>query len=151
MKDASSFLEEAKADISGLYALQHMIDKGVVPRSMQSTLYTTFLASCFRSIRFGINEAHGKGIAVQLNYLLDQGGFVVKPDGTFAVDQNKIKDGVVGLTREIMTIQAEGQLREGQGARRSAGQRPAAGAEAARSTCRACRSTSNRISSPPIN
>lgn len=108
MRDASSFLEEAKADISGLYALQYMIDKGVVPRSMQSSLYTTFLASCFRSIRFGLNEAHGKGIAVQLNYLLDQGGFVVRPDGTFTVDQNKIRDGVVGLTREIMTIQAEG-------------------------------------------
>ena len=108
MKDASSFLEEAKADISGLYALQHLIDKGVVPRSMQSTLYTTFLASAFRSIRFGVNEAHGKGIAVQLNYLIDQGGFVVRPDGTFTVDANKIKDGIVGLTREIMTIQAEG-------------------------------------------
>jgi hypothetical protein len=108
MKDASSFLEEAKADISGLYALQLLIDKGVIPSTMQSTLYTTFLASSFRSIRFGINEAHGKGIAVQMNYLLDQGGFVVKPDGTFAVDQNKIKDGIVGLTREIMTIQAEG-------------------------------------------
>ena len=108
MKELSSFLEEAKADISGLYALQYLIDKGVVPRSMQSTLYPTFLASAFRSIRFGIAEAHGKGIAVQLNYLLDQGGFVAKPDGTFAVDQNKIKEGVIGLTHEIMTIQAEG-------------------------------------------
>jgi hypothetical protein len=108
MKDASSFLEEAKADISGLYALQYLIDKGVVPKTMQDSLYPTFLASCFRSIRFGIGEAHGKGIAVQLNYLLDQGGFVVKPDGTFAVDGAKIKEGVIALTREIMTIQAEG-------------------------------------------
>jgi Peptidase family M49 len=108
MQEASSFLEEAKADISSLYALQYMIDKGVVPRSMQSTLYTTFLASCFRSIRFGISEAHGKGTAVQLNYLLDQGGFVVKPDGTFTVDPNKVKEGVIGLTHDIMTIQAEG-------------------------------------------
>jgi len=79
-----------------------------VPRSMQDTLYVTFLASCFRSIRFGIAEAHGKGIAVQLNYLLDRGAFVVKPDGTFAVDAGKIKDGVIGLTRDIMTIQALG-------------------------------------------
>ncbi len=108
MRDASSFLEEAKADISGLFALQHLIDKGVIPSSMQSTLYTTFLASAFRSIRFGIGEAHGKGIAVQLNYLLDQGGIVVNPDGTFAVNEAKIKEGVVGLTRDIMTIQAAG-------------------------------------------
>jgi hypothetical protein len=108
MKDASSFLEEAKADISSLYAVQYLIDKGVLPKSMQSTLYTTFLASSFRSIRFGIAEAHGKGLAVQLNYLLDHGAFVVRPDGTFAVDSNKVKEGVVGLTHDIMTIQAEG-------------------------------------------
>jgi hypothetical protein len=112
MKEASSFLEEAKADISSLYALQFMIDKGVLPRTLQDTLYTTFLASCFRSIRFGIAEAHGKGIAVQLNYLLDQGGFVVKPDGTFAVNQEKIKEGVIGLTHDIMTIQAEGNYQK---------------------------------------
>jgi len=108
MKETSSYLEEAKADISGLFALQHLVDKGVLSKSMEQTMYTTFLASAFRSIRFGVTEAHGKGIAVQLNYLLDQGGFVVKPDGTFAVDPAKIKDGVVALTREIMTIQAEG-------------------------------------------
>jgi hypothetical protein len=108
MKEASSFLEEAKADISGLFALQYLIDKGVVPRSMQATLYPTFLASAFRSIRFGINEAHGKGIAVQLNHLLDRGAVVVEPDGTFGVVESRIKDAVVDLTREIMTIQAEG-------------------------------------------
>jgi hypothetical protein len=108
MKETSSYLEEAKADISGLFALQHLVDKGILPKSMEQTMYTTFLASAFRSIRFGVTEAHGKGIAIQLNYLLDAGGFVVKPDGTFAVDSAKIKDGVIGLTREIMTTQAEG-------------------------------------------
>jgi len=108
MKEAYSFLEEAKADISGLFAIQYMIDKGVLPKSLERTLYTTFLASAFRSIRFGVNEAHGRGIAVQLNYLLDQGGFLVRPDGTFAVDITKVKDGVRGLTRDIMTMQAEG-------------------------------------------
>jgi hypothetical protein len=108
MKEASSYLEEAKADISGLFALQYLIDKGVIDRSLQRDIYTTFLASCFRSIRFGINEAHGKGIAIQLNYLLDQGGFSVRPDGTFAVNHDRIKDGVTALTREIMTMQAAG-------------------------------------------
>jgi hypothetical protein len=108
MKEASSFLEEAKADISGLFALQYLIDKGVIDKALERSMYTTFLASSFRSIRFGINEAHGRGIAVQLNYLLDQGGFVVAPDGTFAVNPDKIKDGVIALTRDIMTIQAEG-------------------------------------------
>jgi hypothetical protein len=108
MKEASSYLEEAKADISGLWALQHLIDKGVVPKTMEQTMYTTFLASCFRSIRFGIDAAHGRGIAIQLNYLLDQGGFAVRDDGTFSVNVDRVKEGVAALTREIMTIQAEG-------------------------------------------
>ena len=108
MKEASSFLEEAKADISGLWALQYLIDKGVIDKALERQIYTTFLASAFRSIRFGINEAHGRGVAVQLNYLLDQGGFVVRPDGTFAVNHDKIKAGVAALTTEIMTIQAAG-------------------------------------------
>src|SRR2546427_2424595 len=108
LKDTYSFLEEAKADISALFALQYLIDKGVLPKALERPLYTTFLASTFRSIRFGVNEAHGKGIAVHLNYLIDQGAVTVRPDGTFTVNPAKIKDGVTGLTREIMTIQAEG-------------------------------------------
>jgi hypothetical protein len=108
LKETYSFLEEAKADISGLFAIQHMIDKGVMPKSLEEQLYVTYLASAFRSIRFGISEAHGKGIAVQLNYLLDQRAFVARPDGTFEVNRDRIKEGVAGLTRNIMTIQAEG-------------------------------------------
>ncbi|MGE3507512.1 MAG: hypothetical protein AB7N65_01340 [Vicinamibacterales bacterium] len=108
MKDASSFLEEAKADISGLWALQYLIDKGVVDKALERRIYTTFLASAFRSIRFGINEAHGKGVAIQMNYLLDQGGFVVRPDGTFSVDHAKVKAGIAALTTEIMEMQAAG-------------------------------------------
>jgi hypothetical protein len=108
LKETYSALEEAKADISGLFAIQHMIDKGVMPKSLEASLYTTYLASAFRSIRFGVNEAHGKGIAIQLNYLLDQRGFVVNSDGSFAVNKDRIKESVAGLTRDIMTIQAEG-------------------------------------------
>jgi hypothetical protein len=108
LKETYSALEEAKADISGLFAIQHMIDKGVLPKSLERSLYTTFLASAFRSIRFGVSEAHGKGIAIQMNYLLDQRGFEVNADGTFKVNPDRVKEGVTGLTREIMTIQAEG-------------------------------------------
>src|SRR4029078_5090683 len=107
-KEHYSFLEEAKADISALFAIQHMIDKGTMPKSLEQTLYTTYLASAFRSIRFGVNEAHGKGIAVQLNYLLEQGAFTIAADGTFTVDRAKVKEGVTDLTATIMGIQAEG-------------------------------------------
>jgi Peptidase family M49 len=108
LKDTYSALEEAKADISALFAIQHMIDKGVLPKPFERSLYTTFLASAFRSIRFGVSEAHGKGIAIQLNYLLDQRAFEINGDGTFKVNADRVKEGVMGLTRDIMTIQAEG-------------------------------------------
>ena len=108
MKEAGSALEEAKADISGLFALQHMIDKGVVDKALEEPLYITYLASSFRTLRFGTSEAHGLGMALQLNYLLDAGAFVANADGTFSVNPDKVKAGVEGLTRGIMTIQAEG-------------------------------------------
>jgi hypothetical protein len=108
LKDTYSAIEEAKADVSGLFALQFLVDKGQLDKGLERTMYTTFLASAFRSIRFGINEAHGRGQAIQLNYLLDQGGFKVNADGTFTVDTARIRDGVNALTRDIMTLQAEG-------------------------------------------
>src|SRR5262249_36360873 len=108
LKETYSYLEEAKADISALFALQYLIDKGSLPKSLERPLYTTYLASTFRSIRFGTGEAHGKGIAVQLNYLLDNGAVVAGPGGEFSLNLQKMKEAVAGLTREIMTIQAEG-------------------------------------------
>jgi hypothetical protein len=109
LKELSSALEEAKADITGLWALQYLIDKGVVDKKMQRPMYTTFLASAFRSVRFGINEAHGKGIALQFNYLEDEGAFHFdEKTGRVGVNHEKIKDAVRKLTHDIMTIQAEG-------------------------------------------
>lgn len=108
LKDAAGALEEAKADVSGLWALQQLIDKGVLDKGLERTMYTTYLASSFRTLRFGISEAHGKGMALQVNYLLDRGAFRVATDGTFYVDPGKIRGAVEALTGEIMTIQARG-------------------------------------------
>jgi hypothetical protein len=108
LKETYSAIEEAKADVSGLWALRYLADHKQVDAAIAKTMYTTFLASAFRSIRFGVNEAHGRGIAIQLNYMLDAGGFKVRQDGTFTVDNAKIADAVTALSKEIMTLQAEG-------------------------------------------
>jgi hypothetical protein len=100
-------LEEAKADISGLFALQYLIDKGVLDRGLEKTVYVTFLASAFRTLRFG-GDAHAVGMALQLNTLLDAGAVVVAKDGTFSVEPAKIKAAVRALTAEIMNVQAAG-------------------------------------------
>ena len=109
LKELYSTIEEAKADITGLWALQYLIDKGSVDPAMERDLYTTYLTSSFRSVRFGVNEAHGKGQAIQFNYLLDEGGIKVDDGaGTYSIDTSKIKAAVRKLTTEILTIEAEG-------------------------------------------
>ena len=109
LKDLYSAVEEAKADITGLWAMQHLIDKGALPRTLERTLYTTFLASCFRSVRFGIKEAHGRGIALQFNYLTDEGAFKFDPRaGTFTVVPSRVKEAVRKLTHDLLTLEAEG-------------------------------------------
>jgi hypothetical protein len=108
LQETYSALEEAKADISGLFALQFLIDKGVIDKKLERSMYTTFLASSFRSLRFGLGEAHGKGVALQQTSLLDAGAFVVARDGTFSLDLAKAKAAVAALTTELMTLQASG-------------------------------------------
>ncbi len=102
LKELYSAIEEAKADITGLFALQYMMDhaqemklSSVLPsdEAAQRQLYTTYLASMFRSLRFGLNDAHGKGMAIQFNYLMDKGAFTQQADQTFALDLEKFKTG----------------------------------------------------------
>lgn len=103
-----SSIEEAKADISGLFAMQYLVDKGVLAKSLQKTMYTTYLASMFRSIRFGTAEAHGKGVAMQLNYFLDHGAVKVGAGGRLTVAQDKIAAVVRGLAQELLTLEGNG-------------------------------------------
>ena len=109
MKELYSAIEEAKADVTGLFMMQYFFDHGMVHGpNAEKQLYTTFLASAFRSMRFGLTEAHGKGMALQFNYLADKGAFVANADGTFAVDMAKIKNGVRDLCHDLLTIEAQG-------------------------------------------
>jgi len=109
LKELYSAIEEAKADITGLWALQYLIDKGVVDKGMERSLYTTYLASAFRSVRFGITEAHGKGVAMQFNYLTDEGAIKFNErTGRFSVEHSKIKEAVRRLSHDLLTIEAEG-------------------------------------------
>ena len=111
LKEAYSTIEEAKADITGLFMLQYFFDKSILPggEANERKLYCTYLASAFRTLRFGIQEAHGRGMAVQFNYLLDRGAILTRGDGTIPeVNFGKIKQAVTDLTREILTIEARG-------------------------------------------
>ena len=110
LKELYSAIEEAKADITGLFMLQYFYDHGILPGgpAAEHKLYTTFLASSFRTLRFGLNEAHGKGMAIQFNALLDAGAFVREPNGAYRVDYPKIKPAVRAVCHRLLTIEATG-------------------------------------------
>ncbi|WP_026354104.1 dipeptidyl-peptidase 3 family protein [Massilia niastensis] len=114
LKETYSTIEEAKADITGLWALGYMMDKGLLKDTLgqgaaaERKLYNTFLASAFRTLHFGLTSSHARGMAIQMNYLLDKGAFVAHPDGSFSVDFKKIKQAVIDLDREFLTIEATG-------------------------------------------
>src|SRR5882724_11404030 len=117
LKELYSAIEEAKADVTGLFALQYLMTQADKSSSAaplphgpdaERQLYTTYLASSFRTLRFGLQDAHARGMAVQFNYFLDKGGFVANADGTFSVDLSKIKDAVAGLDRVLLTLEATG-------------------------------------------
>jgi hypothetical protein len=114
LKETYSTIEEAKADVTGLFALMYMMEKGQLKDTLgqgeaaERKLHTTFLASAFRTLHFGLTDSHARGMAIQVNYLLDKGGFVAHGDGTFSVDFAKIKQAVMDLDREFLTIEATG-------------------------------------------
>ncbi|KAB2007056.1 hypothetical protein ES319_D10G001400v1 [Gossypium barbadense] len=109
LQDLHSALEEAKADIVGLWALNFLIKKQhLLPTSLEKSMYVSFLAGCFRSVRFGLEEAHGKGQALQFNWLLEKEAFVFHPNETFSVNFDKVEEAVESLSRTILTIQAKG-------------------------------------------
>ncbi len=109
LKELYSAIEEAKADITGLVALQYLIDQKILPKQLEEQMYITFLASMFRSVRFGITEAHGRGVAIQFNYLTLEGAIIIdEVQGTFRVDIEKAKEASRKLASEILTLQAEG-------------------------------------------
>jgi hypothetical protein len=115
MQDAYSAVEEAKADVSALWAMGQLVQQGHLPASLARSMYVTFLASIFRSLRFGINEAHGRGVAIQLNHFLDAGAVRPTAAGGFTLDPAKMAPAVESLTASIMTLQARADV---EGARR---------------------------------
>ncbi len=111
LKEFHSAIEEAKADVLGLFMLQYMMDRKMLPdvgKDGEKRLYTTFLASSFRTLRFGLKEAHGKGMALQFNYLSSKGGFRANADGTYFVDMDRIKPAIRDLAHDLLTIEATG-------------------------------------------
>ena len=109
LKETYSTLEECKADILGMYNNIFMIEKGVFPETFENETWVTFLAGTFRSVRFGINEAHGGGNAIIYNYLLEKGAYEYNTKTKkVKVNFEKIGTALRDLANIILMIQANG-------------------------------------------
>jgi hypothetical protein len=108
LKDLYSTIEECKADVLGITLCEYLIGKGVLPEELASTLHASNLGGMFRSIRFGIDEAHGGGVAIQLNFLLEKDAFRIDENGRFSVNDRKISGAMKDLAAELLRIEAEG-------------------------------------------
>ena len=106
LKDLYSALEEAKADVLGMYDIYMLIDKGVLPAEKGENLSWTVVPGLFRSARFGVTEAHGLGVVCQFNFLAERGALSISEDGKFAPVEEKWRDAIRDLAHELLMLQA---------------------------------------------
>ena len=102
-----SGLEEAKADVVGMYALKWLVDKGVLPKERLEEYYASELAGIFRTVRFGTGEAHGRAEMMEFNYYTEQGA-IMKANGRYRVQFAKIGDATARLAKELLEQEATG-------------------------------------------
>jgi hypothetical protein len=110
LKNLYSTIEECKADVVGLWNIRYAIDRKLITTFDERQMYATYTGLMFRSMRFGINEAHGRGTAVQWNWIREKGGVTPAAGGKYTFDVNKFRDAVQSLATELLTIEATGDF-----------------------------------------
>ena len=107
LQEHASALEEGKADVLGLYMVQSLHEDGEIGGELMDN-YVTFLASIFRSIRFGASSAHGRANLVRFNYFLENGAFTRNEDGRYQINPDRVGEVVDMLSERILRFQGDG-------------------------------------------
>lgn len=109
LKEQNSAIEEAKADVAGVWNILLMMRKGELPAAERPQLFATYFTGIFRAVRFGALEAHGKGAALQYAYLKDRGAFTYDAAaGRYVVHDAAMEAGLKALLHDILMLQATG-------------------------------------------
>lgn len=108
LQDTYSTIEECKADVVGIDSYLYLINKGVFPKEQKNKALASYLGGMFRSIRFGIDEAHGGGVAIQFNYLFDKGAFATDSNGKLTINYALAEKALRELASEVLLIEATG-------------------------------------------
>jgi hypothetical protein len=104
---AYSGLEEAKADVVGMFGLKWLVDHGAMPKQRLDEYYASYVAGIFRTLRFGTGEAHGRAQMMEFSYLSEQGALNHKA-GRYAIDSSRIAGALNGLAKELLEMEATG-------------------------------------------
>jgi len=108
LRELYSTMEEAKADVMGVYDILALIDQGDIPSDVRSSLEPTYVAGLFRAARFGVHEAHGQGVVAQFNYLLEKGALEVDGEGRFHTVSERFPGALRDLLHDLLMLQAHG-------------------------------------------
>jgi len=108
LKEKAGALEEGKADILGLYMIRQLNAQGEMGKESVEDNYVTFLASLFRSVRFGAGDAHGRANVVAFNFLQRAGAFTREANGKYRVDFARMRAGADELSKQILVLQGDG-------------------------------------------
>ncbi len=100
-------LEEAKADVTGMFGLHWLMDHGALPKDRAEEYYASYVAGIFRTVRYGTAEAHGRAEMMEFNYLLEQRA-VVRSAGKYSVDYARMPAAIAQLAKELLEIEATG-------------------------------------------
>ena len=103
-----SGLEEAKADAVGMFGLRWMVDHGVLPKERMEEYYASYIAGIFRTVRFGVGEAHGKAEMMEFNYYSERGAVKREASGRYAIDYGTMAGAVSDLAKELLEMEATG-------------------------------------------
>ncbi len=104
-----SALEESKADVAGEFCYGWLIDHGVLPKENRNITYASYVAGIFRTVRFGVAEAHGAGEIMQFNYYVEQGAITRDPaSGLYVIDFEKMPAAIASLAKELLEQEATG-------------------------------------------
>jgi hypothetical protein len=131
LKETYSTVEECKADVVGLWASFYLIKKGIFPQELGKRIMATMLAGLFRSMRFGVSEAHGLANLIEYNFFKEEGCIAYdEKGGRFSVVEDKFVGCVEGLARRLLTIEATGDYEGAKGMIEKFGKMPPEVAEA---------------------
>ena len=103
-----SGLEEAKADIVGMFGLKWLVDHDALPKEKLAEFYASYVGGMFRTVRFGVAEAHGQAEMMEFNYLSERGAITRESSGRYVIDYGKIPGAVADLAKELLEIEATG-------------------------------------------